>query len=55
MPDKTCDHSYRVLDAEVTTTCADCCDVFEKYIEVTFYCEKCLDIKYVEKSVKIEE
>ncbi|SDY43177.1 hypothetical protein [Bacillus sp. 166amftsu] len=40
-----CEHKYQVLDSETTSFYSDNKQYIQK-VSVTFYCEKCLDIKY---------
>ena len=45
-----CDHNYQVIDSDTTTFYSDD-KQFIKEVSVTFYCEKCLDIKHQDKRI----
>ena len=49
---KECEHKYQVLDSETTSFYADGGQVAID-VSGTFYCEKCLDIKYKESRLHV--
>ncbi|WP_144509087.1 hypothetical protein [Bacillus mycoides] len=48
---KKCEHKYQVLGSETTTFYADGGQSIQE-VSATFYCEKCLDIRYQKKRIE---
>jgi hypothetical protein len=49
-----CEHRYRILDSDIEKIYGNG-KVIHLMIQATFYCEKCLDIKYIDVTKGFEE
>jgi hypothetical protein len=51
---KQCDHKYQVLENNTETMYADS-ETYMVNVSTVFYCEKCLDIKHIGRSIRGNE
>jgi hypothetical protein len=49
-----CEHKYRILDSDVNNVCSGSKIVYSM-VKALFYCEKCLDIRYIDMTISFEE
>jgi hypothetical protein len=50
----TCEHKYQILDSNVENIYSEGKVVYS-FVQATFYCEKCLDIKHIHKTKSLED